>query len=76
MAALPCARVVGFDAGGVNLFEIVLRRGGETKLVADEILEHRAAVAANRAVSFASRRSPKFERSLTREEFPLVCAPH
>ena len=51
-AALDLARVAGVGLRLVELLEVVARRGGEAELVADEIVEDGAGIAADGAVRF------------------------
>ena len=51
-AALELARVSGRGLVLVEFLEVVARRGGEAELVADEIVEHGAGIAADGAVRF------------------------
>ncbi|OQC04805.1 MAG: hypothetical protein BWX80_02323 [Candidatus Hydrogenedentes bacterium ADurb.Bin101] len=48
LPTFPFAGVAGIDPGWVKLLEVVLRGGGKTEFVADEVLENGAAVAADR----------------------------
>ena len=50
--ALGLARVAGWWVGLVEAFEVVAGRGGEAEFVADEVVEHRARIAADGAVGF------------------------
>ncbi len=49
-AALGLARVAGAGVAGVEAPQVVPGRGGQAQLVADEVVEHRAGVAADGAV--------------------------
>ena len=51
-AALELARIFGRGLVLVELFEVIARRGGEAELVADEVVEDGAGVAADGAVRF------------------------
>ena len=51
-AALGFARVAGGGLGLVEPLEVVARRGGEAELVADEVVEDGAGIAADGAVRF------------------------
>ena len=51
-AALGLARVAGGGLGAVEPLEVVARRGGEAELVADEVVEDGAGIAADGAVRF------------------------
>ncbi len=50
--ALELARVFGGQLVFIELLEVVERRGGEAKLVADKVIEHGASIATDGAVSF------------------------
>ena len=62
------SRVVGF--GLVELLEVVARRGGEAELVADEIIEDGAGIAADGAVRFVGDDEVEVGR---REELAGIC---
>jgi hypothetical protein len=72
-AALGLARVAGAGAfsnfGRVELLEVVARRGGQAQLVADEIVEHGAGVAADGAVRFVGNHQIEIGR---RKQAPVL----
>src|SRR5208282_5637035 len=59
LAAFPLPRVALADACRVDLLEVVFRGRRQAELVADEILEHRPAVAADGAVGLVRNQQVK-----------------
>ena len=68
--ALGFARIAGRRVRLVEFLEVVARRGGEAELVADEIVEHRAGVAADGAVRFVGDDEVEVGR---REKLSDIC---
>ena len=69
-AALSLARVAGAGIGTVEPSEVVARRGGEAELVADEVVEDGAGIAADGAVRFVGDDQIEIGR---REELSGTC---
>lgn len=61
-AALGLSRVFGGGLGGVELLDVVLGRSSKAQFVANEVLEHRARIAANGAVRFVGDNQVKVRR--------------